>query len=213
MHRLYSAKKKKEQCHRLCLWKPWRQTIFCKSFLNLSLSASKWYKKGLIRRMMAWKDTVNDFFSFTCFKGYSHDGQIHVCQLVAMVIWSWTSNVANRGQNVPVGSTPTDTIGPRSRSRLSPRYVLVVLKWPKNRSIFNARRVFSFDFVQSDSFLCQPTDEQESWDVCVWIRPLTIGCDYRGRSRCRRKSARRVNGLLQFTDENCEGKLIFWEAF
>ena len=49
--------------------------------------------------------------------GYSHDGQIHVCQLVAMVIWSWTSNVANRGQNVPVGSTPTDTIGPRSRSR------------------------------------------------------------------------------------------------
>ena len=76
-----------------------------------------------------------------------------------MVIWSWTSNVVNRGQNVPVGSTPTDTIGPRSRSRLSPRYVLVVLKWRKNRSTFKARRVFSSDFVQSDSFLCQPTDE------------------------------------------------------
>ena len=91
--------------------------------------------------------------------GDSHDGQIDVCRLVAMVIWSWTSNVVNRGQNVPVGSTPTDTIGPRSRSRLSPRYVLVVLKWRKNRSIFKARRVFSFDFVQSDSFLCQPTDE------------------------------------------------------
>ena len=78
-----------------------------------------------------------------------------------MVIWSWTSNVVNRDQNVPVGSTPTDTIGPRSRSRLSPRYVLVVLKWRKNRSTFKPRRVsvFSFDFVQSDSFLCQPTDE------------------------------------------------------
>ena len=72
--------------------------------------------------------------------GDSHDGQIDVCRLVAMVIWSWTSNVVNRGQNVPVGSTPTDTIGPRSRSRLSPRYVLVVLKWRKNRSIFKPRR-------------------------------------------------------------------------
>ena len=91
--------------------------------------------------------------------GDSHDGQIDVCRLVAMVIWSWTWNVANRDQNVPVGSTPTDTIGPRSRSRLSSRYVRVVLKWWKNRSIFKARRVFSFDIVQSDSFLCQPTDE------------------------------------------------------
>ena len=91
--------------------------------------------------------------------GDSHDGQIDVCHLVTMVIWAWTSNVVNRGQNVPVGQTPTDTIGPRSRSRLSPRLVLVVLKWRNNRSIFKARRVFSFDFVQSDSFLCQPTDE------------------------------------------------------
>ena len=105
------------------------------------------------------------FFYKTCTRrvwsliGDSHDGQIDVCRLVAMVIWSWTSNVVNRGQNVPVGSTPTDTIGPRSRSRLSPRYVLVVLKWRKNRSTFKARRVYSFDFVQSDSFLCQPTDE------------------------------------------------------
>ena len=77
-----------------------------------------------------------------------------------MVIWSWTSNVANCGQNVPVGSTPTDTIGLRSCSRLSARYVLVVLKWRKNRSIFKARRVFSFDIVQCDSFLRQPADEQ-----------------------------------------------------
>ena len=60
---------------------------------------------------------------------------------------------------MPVGSTPTDTIGPRSRARLSPRYVLVVLKWRKNRSIFKARRVFSFDIVQSDSFPCQPADK------------------------------------------------------
>ena len=67
--------------------------------------------------------------------------------------------MANRDQHVPVGSTPTDTIGPRPRARLSPRYVLVVLKWRKNRSIFKARRVFSFDIVQSDSFLCQPVDE------------------------------------------------------
>ena len=91
--------------------------------------------------------------------GDSHDGQFDVCRLVAMVIWSWTLNVVNRGQNVPVGSTPTHTIGPRSRSRLSPRYVLVVLKWRKNRSIFKARRVFSLDFVQCDSLLYQPTDE------------------------------------------------------
>ena len=37
----------------------------------------------------------------------------------------------------------------------------------------------------------------QSWDVCVWIRPLTIGCDYRGRAYGRRKSARRVNRLLE----------------
>ena len=36
----------------------------------------------------------------------------------------------------------------------------------------------------------------QSWDVCVWIRPLTIGYDYLGRARGRRKSARRVNRLL-----------------
>ena len=94
-----------------------------------------------------------------CFIGDSHNGQIDVCRLVAMAIWSWMWNVANRGQNVPVGSTPTDTIGPRSRSRLSARYVLVVLKWRKNLSIFKARRVFSFDIVQSDSFPCQAADE------------------------------------------------------
>ena len=89
--------------------------------------------------------------------GDSHGGQIDVCRLVAMVIWSWTSNMANCSQNVPVGSTPTDTIGPRSCSRLSARYVLVVLKWQKSRSIFKARRVSSFDIVHGDSFLCQPT--------------------------------------------------------
>ena len=89
----------------------------------------------------------------------SHNGQIDVCRLVAMVIWLWTSNVANRGQNVCVGSTPTDTIGPRSRSSLSARWNLVVLKWRKNRSIFTGRRVFSFDIAQTDSFLCQPADE------------------------------------------------------
>ena len=35
----------------------------------------------------------------------------------------------------------------------------------------------------------------QSWRVCVWIRPVTIGYDYRGCARGRRKSARRVNGL------------------
>ena len=93
--------------------------------------------------------------------GDSHDRLIDVCRLVAMVIWLWTSNAANRSQNVPVGSTLTDTIGPRSRSQLSARYVLVVLKWWKNRSIFKARRVFSFDFVQNGSFLCQPADKHD----------------------------------------------------
>ena len=91
--------------------------------------------------------------------GDFHDGQIDVCRLVSMVIWSWTSIVANRDQNVPLGSILTDTIWPRSRSRLSARYDLVVLKWRKNRSIFKARWVFSFDIVQSDSFLYQPADE------------------------------------------------------
>ena len=37
----------------------------------------------------------------------------------------------------------------------------------------------------------------QSWGVCVWIRPLTIGYDYCGRARGRRKSARRVNSLLK----------------
>ena len=39
----------------------------------------------------------------------------------------------------------------------------------------------------------------QSSDVCVWIWPLTIGYVYRGRARGRRKSARRVNGLLRAT--------------
>ena len=43
-----------------------------------------------------------------------------------------------------------------------------------------------------------PNRRAQSWDVWVWIRPLTIGWDYRGCARGRRKSARRVNGLLVF---------------
>ena len=105
---------------------------------------TRWYSHGVIH----WRG----FRRVGLLIGYSHDGQIHVCQLVAMVIWSWTSNV-------PVGWTPTDTIAPRSRSRLSPRYVLVVLKWRKNRSVFKARRVFSFDIVQVTHFYVRPTDE------------------------------------------------------
>ena len=127
--------------------------------------------------------------------GDLHDGQIDVCRLVAMVIWSSTWNVANRDQNVPVGSAPTDTIGPRSRSRSSPRYVLVVLKWRKNRIIFKPRRVFSFDFVQSDSFLyfyaSQPTSTivrrlrvnptthdwlRLSW-TCPWPSKICPSCE------------------------------------
>ena len=122
--------------------------------------------------------------------GNSHDGQIYVCHLVAMVIW-YIVNAANCGQNVPVGSTPTDTIGPRSRSRLSARYVLLVLKWPKNRSIFKARQVSSFDIVQSDR-------RAQSWDLWVWTDLLTIGHDYRKRVCDVWKSARRVNRLLEF---------------
>ena len=53
--------------------------------------------------------------SLVC-RRFTRRADIDVCRLVAMVIWSWTSNVVNHGQNVPVGSTPTDTIGPRSRS-------------------------------------------------------------------------------------------------
>ena len=51
----------------------------------------------------------------------------------------------------------------------------------------------------------------QSWDVCVWIRPLTIGYDYRGRARGRRKSARRVNGLLgkeNFSEERALYQLM-----
>ena len=96
--------------------------------------------------------------------GDSHDGQISidVCRLVAMVIWSWTSNVAYRGQNAPVhvGLTPIDTIGPRSRSRLSARYVLVVLKWRMNRGIFKARRVFSFDIVITKWLISMPASRR-----------------------------------------------------
>ena len=98
----------------------------------------------------------------------AYDGPVYATKMVTWLYLdlgiSRTANcygnlIANVGQNVPAGSTPTNTIGPRSHSRLSVRYVLVVLKWRKNRSIFIARLVFSFDIVQSDSFLCQPTDE------------------------------------------------------
>ena len=59
-----------------------------------------------------------------------------------MVIWSLTSNVAHRAQNVPVGSTPTNANEPRSRLRLWARYVLLLLKWRKSCRIFQVRRVF-----------------------------------------------------------------------
>ena len=98
---------------------------------------------------------------------YSHDrdGQIDV-RLPPGCYGNLIVNV-KRGQSRPkracgeCGVDPDrhDWHGPRSRSRLSSRYVLAVLKWRKNRSIFKARRVFSFDIVQSDSFLCQPADE------------------------------------------------------
>ena len=87
-----------------------------------------------------------------------------------------------RGQsrpNVPVGSTPTDTIGPRSRARLSPRSVLVVLKWRKNRSIFKARRVFSFDILHwvTHFFASQPTST-----IVRRLRMNPTTHDYRGRA-------------------------------
>ena len=99
--------------------------------------------------------------------------------------WSWTcprpskiypscESPINRGQNVPVGSTPTDTIGPRSCSRLSPRYVLVVLKWRKNRSTFKARRAFSFDFEQSDSFLNLEPGPSALKTVAWWPKRIAI---------------------------------------
>ena len=106
------------------------------------------------------------------------------------------SNVANRGQNVPARSTPTDMIGPRSRSRLSARYVLVVLKWRKNRSIFKARWVFSFAVVQSDPILCWPTDEHNRKVFACELthsRLATIIVNQRVRDVW--KSTRRVNRL------------------
>ena len=126
------------------------------------------------------------------FIGDSHDGQIDVCAPPGFY-GNLIVNVT-RGQsrpNVPVGSTPTDTIGQRSRARLSPRYVLVVLKWRKNRSIFKARRVFSFDIVQSDSFLCKPANENNreafayesdhsrrlSW-TCPWPSKICSSCEW-----------------------------------
>ena len=75
--------------------------------------------------------------------GDSHDGQTGVRHLVAVVIWSWTWNVAIRDLNVLVGSTPTDTIGPRSRSRLLSRYFRVLVKWRKNRGVLKVHWVFS----------------------------------------------------------------------
>ena len=117
----------------------------------------------------------------------------YVSHLVAMVIWSLTSNMANRGQNVPVGSTPTGTIGPQSRSRLSAGYVLAVriLKWWTSRSIFKACRVFSFDIVQSDSFLCWPIDEQNREAFACELTHSRLAMIIRDVW----KSARRVNRL------------------
>ena len=65
-----------------------------------------------------------------------------------------------------------------------------------------------------------PTNRRaHSWDVCVWIWPLTIGWDYRGRACGRRKSARRVNGLLMRTSSwmvwawSCQPTLLVRKVF
>ena len=75
---------------------------------------------------------------------------------------------------------------------LSPRYVLVVLKWRKNRRIFKARRVFSFHFVQSDLYASQQTTTivrrlrvnptthdwlRLSW-TCPWWSKICRSCDW-----------------------------------
>ena len=67
--------------------------------------------------------------------------------------------MVNRGQNVPVGSTPTDTFTFTVIAEVR-SCCTEMTKESKNRSIFKARRVFYFDFVQNGSFLCQPTDDQ-----------------------------------------------------
>ena len=90
--------------------------------------AAKWIKTIVLS--CSFSSTSN---RITALIGDSHDGQIDVCRLVAMVIWSWTSNVVNRGQNAPTGSTPTDTIAPRSRS--SYRRGTFLLYWNEERIV------------------------------------------------------------------------------
>ena len=113
------------------------------------------------------------------------------------LIVNLTSNVVNRGQNVPVGSTPTDTIGPRSRSRLSPRYVLVVLKIVKindERIVVLLKRVGSFlsiSYKVTHFYASQPTSTlvrrlrvnptthdwlRLSW-TCSWPSKICPSCE------------------------------------
>ena len=134
------------------------------------------YNKSSPSRLSAGKSLIGD----------SHDGQIDVCRLVAMVIWSWKSNVVNRGQTCLWGR-------PR-QTRLGHVHVhgyrrgTFLLYWNDERIVVLLKRVgiFSFDFVQSDSFLCRPTDEHNR-ETFAWKKPyrrFTRRADFR-RPRAR----------------------------
>ena len=92
--------------------------------------------------------------------GDSHDGQIDVCRLVAMVIWSLTWNVANRDQNVPVGSTPTDTIALGHVHVHDYRRGTFLLYWNDERIVVFLKRVGSFlsmSYKVTHFYASQPT--------------------------------------------------------
>ena len=58
-------------------------------------------------------------------------------------------------------------IGPRSRSRLPPRYVLVVMKWRKNRSVFKAGPPLDLSFWSFWTFLHHGIEEVEASSVKI----------------------------------------------
>ena len=100
----------------------------------------------------------------------------------------------NRDQNVPVGSTPKTRLGHVHVHDY--RRGTFLLYWNDERIVVFLKHVGSFFRYRTKWLISMPANRQaQLWGVCVWIRRLTIGYDYRGRARGRWKTARRVNGL------------------
>ena len=148
---------------------------------------------------ISWKNSKEKLVKcapklLACIVGDSHDGQIDVCRLVAMVIWSWTWNVANRDQTCLWGR-------PR-QTRLGHVHVhdyrrgTFVLCWNDERIVVYLKRVgssLSISYKVTHFYASQPTDEHNrdafacnptthdwlrlSW-MCPWPSKICPSCEW-----------------------------------